>query len=119
MKKVRILSLVFLFVCVAALYAQQTTAPDQPPVAGTNTAAASTNKPAATDTNQPAVTPEKEVVASNSIVYNDGRIDFVSGDVKFLINAKDEGSGVKRVFDMLDDSQFGVYENPIDNLSEG
>jgi hypothetical protein len=105
-KKV-LFSLGLVLLAASLVYSQQTSAPDQ----GTSTNVV---------TDQPNTsTTEKEVIATNSIVYNDGKIDYVSADVRFVINAKDEGSGVKRVFLMLDDSQFGVYNKPFTFFSEG
>ncbi len=112
MSKTRLLTVVFLCVGIVTAYAQQTTAPDQ----GTNTAVtASTNE---MTTNQ--VTSEKEVVATQGLVYNDGTMDYVSPDIKFKIDAKDDqGSGVKSISVMIDDSQFGIYEDPIAFFTDG
>ncbi len=118
MCKIRLLAVVFLCAGIVTAYAQTTTAPDQ----GTNvnatmsTNAASTNAEAVS--NQ--VTSEKEVVATQGLVYNDGTMDYVSPDIKFKIDAKDDqGSGIKSVFVMIDDSQFGIYENPIGFFTDG
>ncbi|MCX7820313.1 MAG: chitobiase/beta-hexosaminidase C-terminal domain-containing protein [Brevinematales bacterium] len=110
-------SLITIFVLltgIGILFAQQTTAPDQE--GGSKT---KSNTTTTKSTNQQTITEEKEVKAVEGIVYNDGNMDYASGDVKFVIEAKDQGSGVKTVYVLVDDSDFGVYENPIAFLEEG
>jgi hypothetical protein len=119
MKKSLFLIPVFLFGALAAAYSQDlTAAPDQSAVAvetngQTNIAAAA--KPADTST----AATEKEVTPAAGIVYNDGKTDYASSDVKFVINAKDDVSGVKQIDVMMDDSQFGPYNNPVGFDQEG
>lgn len=112
MKKALFLSAAMLTLFAGIGFSQQSVAPDQPAgvVETTNAAAVETNAP---------VTAEREVVVSNGVVYNDGRIDYVSPEVKFVINARDNGSGVKKTFVMVDDSQFGTYERPVGFITEG
>jgi len=110
-----LISIFVLFTAVGILFAQQTTAPDQEGGASKDQ---NTNTSVVTN-EQPAVTEEKEVKAVEGIVYNDGNMDYASGDVKFVIDAKDEGSGVKTIYVLVDDSDFGVYENPLSFLEEG
>ena len=112
MSKTRLLAVVFLCAGIMTAYAQKTTAPDQ----GNNTSVTISSNEAAT--NQ--VTAEKEVLAAEGLVYNDGTIDYVSPDIKFKIDAKnEEGSGVKNVYVMIDDSQFGIYDGPISFFTDG
>lgn len=114
MFKARLFTVLILIGVASAVFAQQTEAPDQGTVGSdTNSAVSSASSQA------DQVTEEKEVVAAEGVVYNDGKIDFASSDVKFVINAKDTGSGVKSVAVLVDDSQFGVYENPIGFALEG
>ncbi|MGC8764723.1 MAG: OmpL47-type beta-barrel domain-containing protein, partial [Brevinematia bacterium] len=96
------------------LFSQQTTAPDQEEA----TSEAVTEGSSSSSSSE-AVTEEKEVTPVEGVVYNDGNMDYASGDVKFVIEAKDEGSGVKVVYVMVDDAEFGVYENPIGFIEEG
>lgn len=76
---------------------------------------------AQTDTNAQtnAASGEKEVVAAQGVVYNDGKIDYASADVKYLINATDQGSGVKAVYVQLDDSAMGLYSEALKVRTEG
>lgn len=113
MQKRLILVIFVLLAGTGLMFAQQTTAPDQEEAVTTETESSSSS--AASE----AVTEEKEVTAVEGIVYNDGNMDYASGDVKFVIEAKDEGSGVKMIYVMVDDSEFGVYENPIGFIEEG
>jgi hypothetical protein len=102
------LSLVVLLVAMTVAFAQKTKAPDQEVEVQSSESSASS-----------VVTEEKEVKAVEGITYNDGNMDYASGDVKFVIEARDEGSGVKTIYVMVDDSDFGIYENPIGFLEEG
>jgi hypothetical protein len=68
---------------------------------------------------QNGVSDEREVVAVSGIIYNDGTTDFVSSDVRFVINATDEGSGVKTIYYMMDNSAAVEYEDPISVDLEG
>lgn len=104
-----LISIFVLFTAMGMLFAQQTTAPDQE-------TASSTEKDKTTQSTD--VSEEKEVKAVEGIVYNDGNMDYTSGDVKFVIEAKDEGSGVKTIYVLVDDSDFGVYENPLSFLKK-
>jgi len=106
MRKVKILAVVFLWAGIVLAYAQQTTAPDQ-------------EEKGKSEQKSSAVTEEKEVQPVEGVVYNDGTMDYVAADVKFKIVAKDEGSGVKQIFVMVDDSQFGIYDNPIGFFTDG
>ncbi len=105
-----LISIFVLFTGMGILFSQQTTAPDQE---------RSSTKEKTTETKSTAITEEKEVKAVEGVVYNDGNMDYASGDVKFVIEAKDQGSGVKTIYVLVDDSDFGVYENPIAFLEEG
>ncbi len=118
MSKIRLMAVVFLCVGIVSAYAQQTTAPDQGDKSKVTTSSNVTSSSNVT-TSSNAVTEEKEVVATEGLVYNDGSMDYVSPDIKFKIDAKDEGSGVKLVYVMVDDSQFGVYENPLAFFTDG
>ncbi len=119
MQKRLLLVIVVLLAGMSLVFSQQTTAPDQEEPASeevqTEASSSSTASEAASET----ITEEKEVTAVEGVVYNDGNMDYASGDVKFVIEAKDEGSGVKKVYVMVDDSDFGVYENPIGFIEEG
>lgn len=121
MRKVSLIALVLLTAFIGAGYAQQTAAPDQPAVVvDTNNGQTNVSLQlgSTADTTNIA-TSEKEVTAIAGAVYNDGKIDYASADVKFVINAKDEGSGVKQVWVMVDDSQFGIYDKPVAFFTEG
>jgi hypothetical protein len=128
----KLFAVVFLCVGFATAYAQQTTAPDQ----STDTNMSATSNAMMTNgvstngmTNEATTngmstasnaTSEKEILASEGLVYNDGTIDYVSPDIKFIINATDDqGSGVKSVSVMIDDSQFGIYDSPISFFTDG
>jgi hypothetical protein len=124
MSKIRLLAVVFLFSGIVSVYAQTTTAPDQGTnvnvTGGTSINPAETNMVSTNTAISNQVTEEKEVVATQGLVYNDGVMDYVSADVKFRIDAKnDQGSGVKAVYVMIDDSQFGLYEEPIGFFADG
>lgn len=105
MKKV-ILLLMMAALMPAVLRAQVTDAPDQ-------------GEPATLETSDPVVTEEREIVAANGVVYNDGQKDYVSSGVKFEINATDSGSGVKSIWVAVDDAAFGVYTQPLGASVEG
>lgn len=93
----------------AAVFAQDNSAPDQ------NEGV--TNVPLS---NAAAiVTPEREVTAVDAVVYNDGKTDYVSAGVKFLITARDEGAGIKSITAMADDGSFGSYSAPLTFDKEG
>ncbi len=93
-----------LLVLVAGFgFAQQTTAPDFPEES----------------TSKPVVTEEKPVQATGSVVYNDGKVDYVGANAKFVITAEDKGSGVKAIYIMVDNSLAGKYADPISFTSEG
>ena len=59
------------------------------------------------------VVEEREIAATEGVVYNDGTIDFASRDVNFIINASDEGAGVREIYYSTDGAEEMVYENPI------
>lgn len=84
-------------------FAQQTTAPDFP----------------GERTSRPVVTSERPVQATGSVMYNDGKIDYVGANAKFLITAEDKGSGVKAIYIMVDNSLSGKYGDPIAFSTEG
>lgn len=109
------MALMVLLLGVGVGYAQETDAPDD----GTTTyeTNAVTNE---TDvvTNEN-VTAEKEIVATEGVVYNNGKTDFVSADVKFVINANDVGSGVKAIYYSMDDGTQAEYNAPITVEKEG
>ncbi len=107
----KIITTIFVLLISTSLFAQQTDAPDQ--------GETSTSSQSSQSQEKQTITEEKEVKAVEGIVYNDGNMDYASGDVKFVIEAKDEGSGVKTVYVLVDDSDFGIYENPLSFLEEG
>jgi|GEM_PF-1343747 hypothetical protein len=119
MSKTRLLAVVFMCAGIVTAYAQQTTAPDQ----GTNAAVTISSNTTSTNavmasSNQ--MTSEKEVLVTQGLVYNDGTIDYVSPDIKFKIDAKDDqGSGISNIYVMVDDSQFGIYDNPLSFFMDG
>ncbi|URA10571.1 OmpL47-type beta-barrel domain-containing protein [Thermospira aquatica] len=103
-----------LLVLVAGLgFAQQTTAPDFP-AESTSNVVVTEDQPV-----QPAVTEEKPVQATGSVVYNDGKVDYVAANAKFVISAEDKGSGVKAIYIMVDNSLAGKYVDPISFTTEG
>jgi hypothetical protein len=65
------------------------------------------------------VVEEREIAATEGVVYNDGTIDFASRDVNFIINASDEGAGVREIYYSTDGAEEMVYENPITFDTEG
>ncbi|MCX7883196.1 MAG: hypothetical protein N2314_08250 [Brevinematales bacterium] len=97
---------VLLFMVAAVGFGQRTTAPDFPTQASTNA------RPAV-------VTPERPVQATGSVVYNDGKVDYVGANAKFVISAEDKGSGVKAIYIMVDNSLSGKYGDPITFATEG
>ncbi len=138
MKRVVLLtaSMIFLLSSVSMAQVANTSAPDQGTdqtnVAQTNalktrvtnaidvltndtTPVAETNVVEATN----ASAQEKEVVVAEGVVYNDGKIDYASADVKYLINAVDAGAGVKAVYVQLDDSAMGLYTEALTVRTEG
>jgi len=88
-------------------FAQQTTAPDFPVTE------------AKTTQNTQVVTAERPVQATGSVVYNDGKMDYVGANAKFVITADDKGSGVKAIYIMVDNSLSGKYVDPVTFASEG
>lgn len=129
MKKTIISAVLLITAMSVSAFAQQTTAPDD----GKSASVTITNETTpvtvtATESNvsisfgsssSAIVTPEKEVKAATGVVYNDGKIDYASPDVRFVINARDDASGIKSISVMVDDSQFGVYEKPLAFETEG
>ena len=125
MKKSLLISGILLVFFVGG-FAQQTAAPDQgnDEIVTDVTNSASTNEAVSNETATNAeptnvVTEEKEVQGVSANVYNDGKIDYYGPGVKFVINAKDNGSGVKAVYYMADDGMFGLYEKPFGFMKEG
>lgn len=112
MRKSLFISLVLLG-AISSTFAQQNTAPDQGSSASSAVSSVS-NMIFGTNGDT-----EKEVTASEGVVYNDGKTDYASANVKFVINAKDQGSGVKQVLVLVDDSQFGIYDKAIGFQTEG
>ncbi len=95
-----------------ALFAQVTDAPDQGEPATRDTAVTEEKEVTAT-------TQEKEIKATSGVVYSLSGIDYVSPDVRFTINASDEGSGVKNIWIIVDNASFGVYNQAINIPIEG
>ena len=91
-------------------FAQKTPAPDFPTETSTQSAPTKV---------QTVVTEEKPVQATGSVVYNDGKIDYVGANAKFVITADDKGSGVKAIYIMVDNSLSGKYADPISFSTEG
>ena len=141
-KRIVLISIIGLFLSAGWAFSQQTTAPDQDLGAtniesvsvtvSTNSNSMSTNlNTVASDSNtnvianetnttiETNIAVEREVVPAEGNVYNDGKMDFVSSNVKFDIKAKDEGAGIKSISIMVDDSQFGDFDKPIVATSEG
>ncbi|QJR21527.1 hypothetical protein BREVNS_0777 [Brevinematales bacterium NS] len=103
----KLVSILFFMVAVLG-FGQQTAAPDFPNEASSQAA-----------TQQTAVTPERPVQATGSVVYNDGKVDYVGANAKFVITAEDKGSGVKAIYIMVDNSLSGKYVDPITFATEG
>lgn len=99
MRKLALYSLAIIGVLFGFAFAQEIDAEDGGYVAGSGT--------------NSGVSDEREVVAVSGIIYNDGSTDFVSSDVRFVINATDEGSGVKTIYYMMDNSAAVQYADPI------
>ncbi|MFN4216110.1 MAG: OmpL47-type beta-barrel domain-containing protein [Brevinematales bacterium] len=98
----KLVSLLLFMVAVVG-FGQQTTAPDFPREASS----------------EKVVTPEKPVQATGSVVYNDGKLDYVGANARFVISAEDKGSGVKAIYIMVDNSLSGKYVDPIAFATEG
>lgn len=99
---------VLLFMVAVVGFGQQTTAPDFPNEASSQST-----------TQENVVTPERPVQATGSVVYNDGKVDYVGANAKFVITAEDKGSGVKAIYIMVDNSLSGKYVDPITFATEG
>ena len=62
---------------------------------------------------------KSNVVIESGIVYTKDNVNYVSENTKFALKANDEGSGVKAIYVMVYDSQFGTYETPLEFKDEG
>ncbi len=69
------------------------------------------------------VTQEKEITAQAGeekvVLFNDGEFDYAPAGVKFVIEAKDEGSGVKNIYFSVNGGPFAQYSDPIALTKEG
>jgi hypothetical protein len=62
---------------------------------------------------------DEEISVTGGILYNDGQSDYASVDARFILEAPDEGAGVKNIWNAVDDSDYGIYIAPLAFDSEG